>query len=55
MRRVKKNLCRNSKGKFTRCRGKSSGMSGLGRARSCKYGVSKTTGKCLKSRRKRRR
>jgi hypothetical protein len=54
MRRVKKNLCRNSKGKFTRCRGKSSGMSGLGRTgRRCSKGVVKSgprKGMCKKHR-----
>jgi hypothetical protein len=54
MRRVKKNLCRNNKGKFTRCRGRSSSKSsgGLSGARRCKHGVNKRTGRCLKRKRR---
>lgn len=44
MRRVKGKLCRGSKGRFARCRGTSKGGSG----KSCKFGKSKTTGRCLK-------
>jgi len=46
--------CRNSKGRFIKCRGRSSGMSGLSGARRCKNGVNKRTGKCLKRKRTRR-
>jgi len=45
MRRVKGKLCRTQKGRFTKC--KSGGKSGSRKAR-CKYGRSKTTGRCLK-------
>lgn len=45
MRRVKGKLCRGSKGRFARCRGGSKSRSSKS---SCKFGKSKTTGRCLK-------
>jgi hypothetical protein len=50
MRKVRGKLCRTSKGKFTRCRGpKAAGSRRKStRGKSCKYGVNKRTGKCLK-------
>lgn len=58
MRRVRGNLCRNKKGRFTKCRGRASSSGGRRKGRrkgrSCKYGVSKTTGRCLKHPRKKR-
>lgn len=49
--------CRSAKGKFIRCHGKSrpSHLSGLEGTKSCKFGVSKKTGRCLKGKRARRR
>lgn len=44
MRRVRKNLCRTSKGRFARCRSGGKGK----RSGSCKFGVNKRTGRCLK-------
>jgi hypothetical protein len=46
MRKVRGKLCRTGKGRFARCR--SAGGGGGRSKRSCKYGVSKTTGRCLK-------
>jgi hypothetical protein len=53
MKRVRGNLCRTAKGKFTRCRGKTTGGSKGRRkkGRRCKYGVAKRgtlKGSCLK-------
>jgi len=33
-----KRRCRNSKGRFTKCRGRSSGLSGVGRKTRCAKG-----------------
>lgn len=55
MRRVRGKLCRTSKGRFTKCRGKASGGSRRRKAggkRRCRYGVNKNTGRCLKHPRK---
>ena len=57
MRRVKGKLCRNRKGQFTRCRGRASASGGSRRRKGsksrCRFGVSKTTGRCLKNKRRR--
>lgn len=45
MRRVKGKLCRTQKGRFTKCKGGSPSRKG---GKRCKYGRSKTTGRCLK-------
>lgn len=47
MRKVRGNLCRTGKGRFARCRSAGGGGGSKGRSR-CKYGRSKTTGRCLK-------
>lgn len=43
MRRVRGKLCRTQKGRFSRCR-----PGRKGRKSKCKFGVSKSTGRCLK-------
>lgn len=54
MRKVRGKLCRNRKGQFTRCRGRASTSGGGRKKGTCKFGRSKTTGKCLKRRRSKR-
>lgn len=51
MRKVRGKLCRNNKGKFTRCRGgkSSSPSKKKHRGTPCKLGVNKRTGRCLKN------
>jgi hypothetical protein len=49
MRRVRGKLCRSAKGRFARCRSAaSSGGKRKKRAKPCKFGVNKKTGRCLK-------
>lgn len=48
MRRVRGNLCRTSKGRFTKCRGRATSKGRRSKGRRCKHGVSKVGGKCLK-------
>jgi len=49
MKRVRGNLCRTAKGKFTKCRGKTSSRSKSRRkGKKCKYGVKRGTSRCLK-------
>jgi hypothetical protein len=52
MRKVRGKLCRTAKGRFARCRTGAAGRSAHKRRAkgksSCKFGVSKTTGRCLK-------
>jgi hypothetical protein len=48
MRKVKGKLCRNTKGRFARCRTGAAGRT-RHKGKKCKLGVNKITGRCLKN------